>query len=145
MNGFKIIDEIKTEQQSTNPRIYPKFYELKMTRKVEYNSDIYDVTVYYTMVETLCDVKHKFAEIEINKNNYHWINVIIDIYWNDYYQSYNENIIPVFTECKEKVLFSDFHKIVGFNFYDSDFDIETEFNKDMEFNISNCYKRRLRN
>lgn len=145
MNQVKVIDELKTEQQSKNPKIYPKFYELNMTRKVEYISDIYDIKVYYTMVETLCDVKHKFAEITINKNNNHWINVVIDIYWNDYHQSYNEDITPVFTECKEKVLFSDFQKIVGFNFYDSDFDIETEFNKDMEFNESNSYKRRLKN
>lgn len=145
MNRVKVIDELKMEQESKNTKIYPKFYELNMTRKVEYNSDVYDVTVYYNMVETLCDVKHKFAEIKINKNNNNWINVVIDIYWNDYCQSYNEDITPVFTECKEKVLFCDFQKIVGFNFYDTDFDIETEFNKDMEFNESNGYKRRLKN
>lgn len=41
MNGVKVIDELKTEQQSKNTKIYPIFYELNMTRKVEYNSDIY--------------------------------------------------------------------------------------------------------
>jgi hypothetical protein len=97
------------------------------------------------MVETLCDVKHKFADVRINKNNNLWINVVIDIYWNDYSQSYNDDIVPVFTECKENVLYSDFQKIVGINFYDGDFDIEEEFNKDMEFNRSNDYKQRLKN
>jgi hypothetical protein len=145
MNEIKVIDELKTEQFSKNPRNYPSFYELNMTRKVEYNGDIYDVTVYYTIVETLCDVKHRFAEIKINKNNNFWINVVIDIYWNDYSQSYNDDIVPVFTECKENVLYSDFQKIVGINFYDGDFDIEEEFNKDMEFNRSNDYKQRLKN
>ena len=145
MNEFKVIHELKTEQKSKYTRIYPNFYELNMTRQVEYNSDVYDVTVYYNMVETLCDVKHKFAEIKINKNNNFWIDVVIDIYWNDYYQCYNEDITPVFTECNETVLFGDFQKIVGFNFYDSDFDIETEFNKDMEFNQLNNFNKRLRN
>lgn len=145
MNEFKVIDELRTEQESKNTRNYPRFYELNITKKVEYNGDIYDVTIYYTMVETLCDVKHKFAEIRINKNNNLWINVVIDIYWNDYYQCYNEDIAPVFTECKETVLFGDFQKIAGFNFYDSDFDIETEFNKDMEFNQLNNFNKRLKN
>lgn len=145
MNGFKVIDELKNEQCSKNPRNYPSFYELNMTRNVEYNNDLYYIKVYYTIVETLCDVKHQFAEIEINKNNDHLIKVVIDIYWNDYYQSYNEHIAPVFTECKEYVSYSDFQKIVGINFNDISFDIEEEFNKDMEFNRSNDYKQRLKN
>ena len=147
MNEIKVINEKKTEQQSSNKsRNYPRFYELNMTRNVEYKDDLYDVKVYYTIVETLCDVKHQFAEIQINKNNNHLIKVVIDIYWNDYHQSYNEHILPVVTECKEYVTYEDFEKIVGINFnktyFDNSFNIKEEFIKDMEFNDSNDYKRR---
>lgn len=149
MDQIKVIDEVKTEQRSNNSRNYPHFYELNMTRNVEYNSDLYDVKVYCNIVETLCDTKHQFAEIKINKNNNHLITVVIDIYWNDYYQSYNDHILPVVTECKEYVTYEDFEKIVGINFnktyFDNSFDIKEEFIKDMEFNHSNNYKRRLNN
>lgn len=149
MNEIKVINETTTEQHSKNSRNYPRFYELNMTRNVEYNGDLYYVKVYYTVVETLCNVKHQFAEIEINKNNDHLIKVVIDIYWNDYHQSYNDHILPVVTECKEYISYEDFEKIVGINFndnfFDNSFDIKEEFIKDMEFNHSNYYKKRLKN